>query len=821
MNHAILEHKLIVPAHLVPHNAFDAFKISLKNDDGEDVEYAFYNIDHRNGLVYFDRGDLSTIYRVFSHCTIEDRRSAPVMSSSMTMTEHGLGLIFTGKLKDNQAPVVELLSSEQATYGQLKAHPRFGKTVVMVAVTCRLRLKTLFLSHQIDLANQAYERFVQMTNLTDLEYELGKQIVGVVEDWEDLERFDVAIMPYQKFVSGKNAEEMIKKYRNQFGLIFVDECFHYDTLITLESGEKVPIGKVVDGLLIGEKYRVRAYNPQDERWECKEIVGYHKSRNEDGWLRINLGGSSGVLCTPNHSWYRDGYIKTEARDLKVGDLIMVYPADDSRISYPPALGDWQRQLIYGGLLADLHMSTTDNRARVIIVQGVEQESYFRYKKTIFGKLLEAKHYVGNSDHILNANTLSSVDIKAIYDKWVSNPVDILNAMDDRGWAFAFMDNGSYSDSSARLHINRQDWDTAELICKVFNERFGKASLKDYNGPTLTIPMETFRVFSEKIRRYVPDELRYKTPFGNDEFIEGFDDSKNHSLEVVTAISEEVVSGKSPYRYNISVKDHHNYLVGSAGFLVANCHKARAETYSATITSFNSKYRYGVSGTTELKHDKHLLHHHVIGPVIVEGHGDQLPCTVNTYNTGINVPLRPGKMFFTLALNYLSKHEARNAFMLSVIKVYLEAGHTIVAVSDRTGHCDWFAEQVRKLGYTSESYHAKRFKNKDQREEMLDRVRSGKTQAMFAMRSMVLGLDIPRALSFFNLLPTAHPQNYFQEFSRVRTPYIDAETGFTKTMGFIVDFRDSNHILRACYKTRRKEYMANNFVIHDDLSDEQK
>lgn len=476
MNKAILEHKLIVPAHLVPLNALDAFKVTLKNEDGEDVDYTFYDIDYENNLYYFERGDLGKVYQVFSHIEIEDRRSKPRMKSSSTVTEHGIGLTFTGKLRENQVAVADFLVNGLG-YGQLKAHPRFGKTVVMVNTVCRLGLKTLMLSHQIDLAKQAYERFVQYSNVLDLEYQLGRKVVGVVEKWEDLFELDVAIMPYQKFVSGKNADKWLEKLRNEFGLVLVDES----------------------------------------------------------------------------------------------------------------------------------------------------------------------------------------------------------------------------------------------------------------------------------------------------------------------------------------------------------HRGKAERYSQVLSSFNAAYRYGVSGTTELKKDVHLLNNNIIGPVVVEGHGDQLPCTVITYNTGFNVPIRPGKMFFTMMQNYFQNHEARNNMMLAVMVQYMQAGHTCIAVTDRTSHCDWFARELTKLGFKAESYHAKRFgtgeKGKTAREDMLNRMRSRKTQAMIAMRSMVLGLDIPPATAFFNLFPTANAPNYFQEFSRVRTPWTHEETGWKKEMGYIIDFRDSNPILKGCYKTRRKEYERNGFQIYDDLSDE--
>lgn len=471
MENATLQHKLIIPTHLVPLNALDHFKVSVKNEEGEMVDYVYYYHDYQQGLYYFDRGDLGLIYKVFSNLKIEDNRSAPLMNSSSTVTNQGLGLVFTGTLRPNQVPVAEALVNGLG-YGQLKAHPRFGKTIVMTNVTCRLGLKTLFLSHQIDLAKQVYKAFTDFTNCLELEKILGRKVVGIVNKWQDMLELDVCIMPYQKFVSGNNAEEWLLKLRNQFGLVMIDES----------------------------------------------------------------------------------------------------------------------------------------------------------------------------------------------------------------------------------------------------------------------------------------------------------------------------------------------------------HRLKSDTYTYTVSSFNSKYRYGVSGTTELKNNMHLLGYHIIGPVIVDGHGDQLPFSVITYNTKISVPIRPGKMFFTMALTYLAGHDERNNMILSIIEMWLKAGHTIIATSDRTSQCDWFSDQIRKMGYTAESYHAKRFSTKAQREEMLNRVRNGKTQAMFAMRSMVLGLDIPRATAFFNLLPTSHPQNYYQEFCRVRTPY--QGEGMEKTQAWVIDFRDSNHILKGCYRVRRRKYIEENATeVQDDLSDE--
>ena len=830
MENARLEHKLIVPAHQVPLNALDHFKITLKNEEGEFVDYAYYYLDYQQNLYYFDRGDLGLIYRVFPHLKIEDRRSSPMMNCSSTVTNQGLGLTFTGQLRANQQPVADFLINGLGN-GQLKAHPRFGKTVVMTYVTCKLGLKTLFLSHEISLAKQALEKFEIYTNCLELEKTLGRKVVGIVEKWEDMLELDVCIMPYQKFVSGKNSKEWLLRLRNQFGLVFVDECFHYNTMVTLADETQIMIGKLVSMLLKGHIFFVKSYNHEKQLWEPKRVSGYSKSKATEDWCRIGLGGSSGILCSSNHGWYLEGYKKIRADELKVGDTVMTFPDISGRIVYPNVLGEWQKQLIFGGLLGDLCLKETTNRARIGIVHGKKQTEYYNYKTYILSNLIRAndKNYISGYSKVgtLSNTSLSSIDIRNILDDWNENKLTILNQMDDRAWAFSFMDNGSYSNSDARLHLNRFTLADAQTICDSFNERYEtSAKIKDSKGCTMYISASDYRKFCEKTAKYFHPSLRYKLSCNTeDEFVSGVADFKSYSLEIVTSITRKPVKAKSPMKYNIQVDDNHNYLVGSAKFLVSNCHKTKADTYAFTISSFNSKYRHGVSGTTELKKNMHLLSHHVLGPVVVEGHGDQLPFSVTTYNTNIPVPIRPGKMFFTMALTYLANHEERNKFVLSIIEMWLKAGHTVIATSDRTAQCDWFAAQVRNLGYTSESYHAKKFKNHDQRELLLQRVRDGKTQAMFAMRSMVLGLDIPRATAFFNILPTAHPENYYQEFCRVRTPYkqID-ENGVVvaeKLHSWVIDFRDNNFILKACYKTRRRKYFEESAAdVQDDLSDEQ-
>lgn len=463
-------------------DVFDKFRVTLKDRDGEEYDVEFFKYDHRTDTYKFERGNLGMVREVFKHVEIEDRRTVASMACNDIVTTNGTGLTLTatlregfndpltGEFRPGQVEVARTII-EGDGYGQIKAPPRFGKTITMIGITSMLQQKTLFLSHQIDLAEQAYQSFLKFTNVVDLEYEAGRQVVGIVNTWDDLDKYDVAIMPYQKFVSGTNADEMLDKYKNRFGVVFVDES----------------------------------------------------------------------------------------------------------------------------------------------------------------------------------------------------------------------------------------------------------------------------------------------------------------------------------------------------------HRARADRYSSIISSFNARYRIGVSGTTEVKGDYHLINDYTLGPVIAEGYAKQIPCTVFVVHTDVFVPYKVNKMFFTNACTYLSRNAQRNKVQLDMLTAWSQAGHYIIACSDRVKQIEELTEELKRRGIAAESFHAKKFPKskigKKRREDCLNRARSGETQVLICMRSMVLGLDIPRYTTFFNLQPTSHPQNYYQEFCRVRTPF--SEGDYVKNMAYIVDFVDKHHFLEGCYKTRKKEYDKHGFIINDD------
>lgn len=452
---AILASKFEIDTYLVPFEALERFRATIKNADGEDVNFQFY-AHGEDDKTRFARGNLPLLRKCFPDIEIDDRRSTNPLK---------IPIEFTASLRPNQQTVADAVLKGEG-FGTVSAPPRFGKTIVMCYITCKLKLKTLFLSHQIDLSKQALKTFYDFTNIMDLEYEAGKPLIGIVNKWSDIDKYQICFMPYQKFTTGKNAKEKLEKYQDEFGLIWIDEA----------------------------------------------------------------------------------------------------------------------------------------------------------------------------------------------------------------------------------------------------------------------------------------------------------------------------------------------------------HRSNAPRYSQVVGSFNPKYRHGVSATIEIKSKRHVINNFILGPIIATGIADQVPCQVRIVPTGVHIPMRStsNKLFFGKMLSFLASHKERNDFLISYIAAFVDRGHFCIAVADRVNMLNYVAEKLRAKGIAAQAFHSKAVSTETKREKILVRCRKGEITALIAIRSMVLGLDIPRLTVFFNLTPTANPSNYYQELSRVRTPY--SEGTYKKKVAYIVDFTDSHPVAKACLDNRRKVYDQERFEI---------
>jgi len=450
LDRPILLDKLYVPTHLVPFNAINDFMATVKDVDGVEQHLHFFEHDYEKGISKFARGDLNLIQKYFPN--FEDHRfEVPI----------DIPIKFTGKLRPSQQMVVDKVFKSDG-FGMISAPPRFGKTVVMTYITCHLGLKTLFLSHQIDLSKQALKTFWKMTNILDLEYDANKQLIGIVEDWEDLDRYHICFMPYQKWIKNEKSWKKLEEYRDKFGLVFIDEV----------------------------------------------------------------------------------------------------------------------------------------------------------------------------------------------------------------------------------------------------------------------------------------------------------------------------------------------------------HRSNAPQYSKVVAGFNSKWRLGVSATVKIKSGMDIVSQYVLGPIIAQGMTDQVPCQVRVVKTGVAIPFRcvSIKKFFLDMRDFLSNHKERNEFIIDYIAAYARSGHYCIAMAERTKMLDYIAAGLKQRGIVAQAFHRKTAGTKTRREGILQAARKGEIQVLVANRSMTLGLDIPRLTTFFNLTPSANKPNYYQDLSRIRTPFEN------KHLAYIIDFLDYHPVCSGCFNSRKSVYKQNNFEV---------
>jgi len=452
MDRPVLLDKLYVPTHMVPLNAINDFMATVKDVDGNDINLQFFEHDYEKGVTKFARGDLKLLQKHFGKFDIDDQRAKVPLT---------IPLKFKGELRPNQKSVVEKVLRSDG-YGMISAPPRYGKTVVMTYITCKLGYKTLFLSHQIDLAKQALKTFWKMTNILDLEYDANKQLIGIVENWEDIDRYEICFMPYQKFIQNEKSWDKLKECRDKFGLVFIDEV----------------------------------------------------------------------------------------------------------------------------------------------------------------------------------------------------------------------------------------------------------------------------------------------------------------------------------------------------------HRSNATQYSKVVSGFNSAWRLGVSATIKIKSGMDIVSQYVLGPIIAKGIVEEVPCQVRIVKTGVIIPFRciSIKKFFLDMLDFLANHRERNEFIIDYIAAYARSGHYCLAVAERKKMLDYITKGLKDRGIEARAFHADAVGNKKKREEILQQARKGEIQVLVANRNMTLGLDIPRLTTFFNLTPSANKPNYYQDFSRVRTPFEQ------KYLAYIIDFLDYHSVCDGCLASRKSVYKQHNFEI---------
>ncbi|KKN88893.1 hypothetical protein LCGC14_0245000 [marine sediment metagenome] len=198
--------------------------------------------------------------------------------------------------------------------------------------------------------------------------------------------------------------------------------------------------------------------------------------------------------------------------------------------------------------------------------------------------------------------------------------------------------------------------------------------------------------------------------------------------------------------------------------VDESHLSQAACYAKVVGSFNAKYRCGNSATPYKLNELHVIIENILGPVVVEGNSKQMKCSVEYVHTDYTVEKFSA---WPSMLAGMVKSKERNELIVDEAVRDAEAGRYILITTERVKHAKALSDAINARGITA--IHV--VGATTERDKLWDRARKGEVRVVVAMRRITrLGIDVPLWDTFYNVLPTSNPYNFYQEFSRIRTHY---------------------------------------------------
>jgi superfamily II DNA or RNA helicase len=207
----ILSNRLYLLKDYARFEYYKPFRYVLDYDEEED--WTVENWRDFGEFIGFCRGDIGKIQETFKEFKIKDQRAIVPFPEEYPLK-------FTGHLTEEQKDVWK--DWIKHGYGIVKAPPRWGKTIWSIFMMCKLKQRALVVMHRIDLLNQWLEEMRAWTNLAELEEEAGKPLAGIWMTWED--DFPLITLTNYQWMLNATGQAHLKKIRDMFGLVWVDEC---------------------------------------------------------------------------------------------------------------------------------------------------------------------------------------------------------------------------------------------------------------------------------------------------------------------------------------------------------------------------------------------------------------------------------------------------------------------------------------------------------------------------------------------------------------------------------------------------------------------
>jgi superfamily II DNA or RNA helicase len=596
------------------------------------------------------------------------------------------------KLRDYQEDAVQLICDNYR--GLINFATGLGKTLVAIYAVRRVRKRALIICPGELIARQFYDALCSAFGDHKIGYYGGgKKKIGLVTVG----------------IAASINNDIKKIQKEDLGLVIFDECFPYRQHIMTSEGP-MEIGKLVQLWKNNQKIPlIKSFNEKTKTFEFKTMTyGWRKVKKD--LIRIKFGKRN-VNCTPNHKFLTlNGWQK--ANKLNIGDLVIAnYDNTKTEQHAAKTLNPDQEQILIGSYLGDGHLrKIPSGRFRLHVIHGIKQSAYCVWKAAIFG--CNARYVAQNgyskkpavkfTSKIIDLDHHMSSNVKENCPDWM------IEKLDARGLAIWFMDDG---------YMNRTK-NSADLAVCSFNENsqiklvnklrsMGIAcrryfvKCQDHRNPgywIIKINANGCQQLINLISPYLHPSMLYKIRASeiNNQYTWNYDFLPYGTLKITDLQYIENKQTRTPYVFDIEVKDNHNFIpcskVGEAGPIAHNCHHTPANTFFNIASGLGHVGKmFGLTATDYRSDGKDILITAGCGSVLL-----RRDIKWGVDNGWLAQPVFIMKNVHTKGHNYRNDklknykaHVLNNDLMKQTIyndmKTFLDAGKSVVCLVAEVAH----------------------------------------------------------------------------------------------------------------------------------------
>ena len=199
-------------------------------------------------------------------------------------------------------------------------------------------------------------------------------------------------------------------------------------------------------------------------------------------------------------------------------------------------------------------------------------------------------------------------------------------------------------------------------------------------------------------------------------------------------------------------------------ILDEAHHVPAETFTTLIDSLYSRYRIGLSGTTDRTDGKQILFKDFFGSKILRPpQSDTLNPTVKFLQTGLKLD---GSGTWVQKINKLLYDEDYQKFISAVARVHCDQGHSVLVIADRVEFLEKVKEYLGEdcaLVTGSTSFEERKF--------ISEQINTGKKMCIAGSRQIFSeGISINRLSCVILAVPTANKISIEQIIGRIMRPH---------------------------------------------------